>query len=117
MADWQQPYLGAENPGDPGPLIDAAWNAAPPSVKVAAEKIARRWITRRELIAIGDIHAELNAQGLHFPEPRAIAHIPQMLCKEGLIEIHTVARDTRPQRHGGWQTIWRSKVYRPPVVR
>lgn len=110
MADWAQPYLGADEPGDPGPLIEAAWAAAPPSVKAEAEKIARRWITRRELIAIGDIHAELAAQGMQFPEPRAISRIPTMLRKEGLIEIHSIERDTRPSRHDGWQTIWRSKI-------
>jgi hypothetical protein len=113
VADWQQPFLGAAAPGDPGPLIEAAWAAAPPDVKTEAERIARQWITKRELFAIGDIHAELATRGLRFPEPRAIAHIPTMLRNEGLIEIHTVSRDTRASRNSGWQTIWRSKVYRP----
>ena len=112
MSEHIQLNIGATSPTDPGPVIQAAWDAAPEDIKNLAEKILREWIKSRELFRIGDLHAELAARGYVFQEPRAIGYLPTKLRDEGLITIHDVGRDTRPARHSGHQTVWRSLVFR-----
>ena len=63
------PTSGATSPTDPGPVIQAAWDAAPEDIKNLAEKILREWIKSRELFRIGDLHAELAIRGYAFEEP------------------------------------------------